>query len=49
MDIKDIVINDVENDVIVKVTDDNGDAWFNLKNLINTILEFIRNLIKFEF
>lgn len=40
----------IEEDVIGKVTDEDGnEEWFNLKNLLNIIIEFINKLIKFEF
>ncbi len=40
----------VEEDVVVKVEDEDGATeWFNLKNLLNIIIEFINKLIKFEF
>ncbi len=48
MDLNNIVIPELDDeDVIVK--DEEGTFLFSLKNLINIIIAFINNLIKFEF
>lgn len=46
----DYQIDNLDKDVVVKVEDEDGVAeWFNLKNLINIIIDFINKLLKFEF
>lgn len=49
MNLNEIVIPELGEDADVVVKDEEGTFLFSLKNLINIIIEFINNLIKFEF
>lgn len=45
----DYQVGTLDKDVIVEVTEGDVKGTFNLKDLINIIIEFINKLLKFEF